>query len=80
MASRLGARFGGLRRSFFPHGRSSEFWIGDDFWFAVAKDMERRHRSIFSILANKLRLMDSVGAGIGRLVCLACLESRLALG
>src|SRR5260370_7126314 len=80
MAPRMGARFVGLRRSFFPNGWCCEFWIFHWLWFAVAENMERRDRSVFSVLANKLRLVDSPRAGAGRLLCLARLESRLALG
>src|SRR5438309_11848105 len=80
MESWLGPRFAGVRRSFFPNGWRSKFWIFHGVWFAAAKNLERRHRSVFSILANKLRLVDSFGADASGLGRLAYLESRVALG
>jgi hypothetical protein len=42
--------------------------------------MERRNRTVLSVLANELWLMGPACHGIGSAVWLACLESRLALG
>src|SRR4029077_12706088 len=80
MAPGLGARFGGLRRSFLPDRWRCEFWICHGVRFTVAKDMERRSRTVLSVLANELRLMGPAGAGIDSAMCLERLESRLALG
>src|SRR6059036_110892 len=80
MASRLGAGFARFGSAFFPDGRNCEFWIVHHVWVAVAKNMERRHRSIFSVLVNKLRLVDSACAGPRRLGRMAYLEIGLALG
>src|SRR5437899_2227322 len=63
MASWLGAGFARSCRSVFPYGWNCEFWICDDVWFAFAKNVERRHRAIFSILAAKLRLVGSLAGG-----------------
>src|SRR5207249_11848061 len=76
----LGARFAGFCRSLFPDGWSCKFWIVHDVWFAVAKNVERHHRSVFSILAGKLWLVDSFGPGAPGPGRLAYLESRVALG
>src|SRR4029434_7492777 len=80
MAPRLGARFGGLRRSLLSDGWRGEFWICHGVRLTVAKDMERRNRTVLSVLANELWLMGRACAGIGSAVWLAGLESRLALG
>ena len=48
--------------------------------FAVAKNMERRHRSVFPILAAQLRFMGAVGIGACWIVRLAYLEGQVALG
>src|SRR5206468_9281804 len=76
----LGAGFARFGSAFFPDGRNCEFWIVHHVWVAVAKNMERRHRSIFSVLVNKLRLVDSSCAAPRRLGRMAYLEIGLALG
>src|SRR4030095_16063329 len=80
MAPGLGAGFRGLWRSFFPTRWHSEFWICHRVWFPVAKDMERRDRTVFSVLADELWLMDPSFPGIGSALWLARLENWLALG
>src|SRR5437773_3990515 len=80
MASRLGARFGGLQRSILPN-RPKGLWHGCPVLVDNrAKNMERRDCSVFPILANKLRIMGPPCAGAGSVMCLARLESWLALG
>ena len=80
MAPGVGARFGGLRRSLLSDGWRCEFWICHGVRLTVAKDVERRSRTVLSVLANELWLMGPAGAGIGSALWLARLESRLALG
>ena len=48
--------------------------------FAVAKNMERRHRAVLSILAAQLRFMGAACAGACCIVRLANLERQMALG
>src|SRR5205823_12293647 len=80
MAPRLGARFGGLRRSLLPDGWRCKFWICHGVRLTVAKDVERSDRTALSVLANELWLMGPAGTGVDSAVWLARLESRLALG
>jgi hypothetical protein len=80
MASGLGAGFGGLRRSLLSNRWRCEFWICHGVRLTTAKDMERRDRTVLSVLANKLWIMGPAFAGIGRIVWLARLEDWMALG
>ena len=57
-----------------------DFGSSTAFRFAVAKNMERRHRSVFPILAAQLRFMGAVGIGACWIVRLAYLEGQVALG
>src|SRR5262249_17692888 len=79
MASRLGAGFDRTGSALFQ-ARAEGFWIVHEFWFAVAKNMERRNRAVFAILAAKLRFVGTAGAGACWIVRLACLEGQMALG
>ena len=79
VASRLGPGFDRIRRAFLP-ARAKGFWIFHVVRFAVAKNMERRHRSVFPILAAQLRFMGAVGIGACWIVRLAYLEGQMALG
>src|SRR5438094_9725539 len=79
MAPRLGARFGGLRRSLLSDGWRCKLWICHGVRLTVAKDVERRDRTVLSVLANELWLMGSDGAGVDSAMWLARLQSRLAL-
>ena len=65
---------------FFRMGGAANFGSTTAFGSLVAKDMERRNRTVLSVLANELWLMGPACHGIGSAVWLACLESRLALG
>src|SRR5436190_6264036 len=80
MAPGLGARFGGLRCSVLSDGWHCKFWIRYSVRLTVAKDVERSNRTVFSVLANKLWLMDPARAGVDSAMWLARLENRLALG
>src|SRR5262249_11121304 len=80
MASWLGAGFAGICCSLFPDGWHCEFWIFHDVWRAVAENVEWHHLSVFSVLVNKLRLVDSFGPGARGIGWLAYLEIRMALG
>ena len=79
LASRLGSGFDRIRRAFFQT-RPKGFWGFLAFRFARAKNMERRHRSVFPILAAQLRFMGAVGIGACWFVRLAYLEGQVALG
>src|SRR6266850_2314362 len=80
MASGLGTRRRRFRRSVFSD-RSREFRrCYPAFWLASPESMEWFRRSVFSVLANELRGLDSARLGADRLVRLACVEIRLALG
>ena len=79
VASRMGSGFDRIRGAFLP-ARAKGFWIFHVVRSAVAKDMERRHRSVFSILAAQLRFMGAVGVGACWIVRLAYLEGQVALG
>ena len=65
---------------FFRMGWRCEFWICHWVRLTVAKNMERRDRTVFSVLADELWLMGSACAGIGSAVWLARLEGWVALG
>src|SRR4029453_7804714 len=80
MAPRLGARFRGLWRSLLSTGWRCEFRISYGLRLTIAKDMERRNRTVFSVLANELWLMGLACPGIGSALWLARLDSWLALG
>ena len=79
MASRLGTGFDRVGSAFLP-ARAKGFWIFHVVWFVIAKNMERRDRSVFPILATQLRFMGAVGAGACWIVRLAYLETQVALG
>ncbi len=79
MASRLGPGFVRLCGAFFQNW-AERFWILHIVWFAVAEDMERRHRSVFPILAAEFWLMGAAGAGACWIVRVAHLERQMALG
>ncbi len=79
VASRMGPGFDRIRGAFLP-ARAEGLGIFDGAWFAVAKNMERRHRSVFPILAAQLRFMGAVGIGACWIVRLAYLEGQVALG
>src|SRR4029453_1745239 len=79
MASWVGTGFDRVGSAFLP-ARSKGFWIFHVVWSAVAKNMERRHRSVFPILATQLRFMGAVGPGARWIVRLAYLERQVALG
>src|SRR5690242_770765 len=80
MASGLGPGFVGFRRSFFPNGWNVKFWFVHHIWFAATKNVERRRRTVLSVLADKFWALGPSGIGAGRLLYLAYLERRLALG
>src|SRR4030095_13412181 len=80
VAPGLGTGFRGLWRSLFSTGWRCEFWICHGVWFPFAKDVERRDRTVFSVLADELWLMGSPFPGIDRPLWLARLENWLALG
>src|SRR5204863_6498191 len=79
MAPGVGTGFDRFGSALFPT-RSERFWIFNDVRFVVAKDMERRDRAIFPILATQLRLVASSGIGACCLMRLAYLERQMALG
>src|SRR5438477_9240487 len=79
MAPGMGTGFDRVGRALFPTW-AERFWILHDVRFAVAKNMERRDRGIFSILATKLRLVGPSGIGACCLMRLAYLERQMALG
>ena len=79
VASRMGAGFDRIGSAFLP-AWAKGFWIFHGVRFAVAKNMERRHRSVFPILAAQLRFMGAVGVGACWIVRLAYLEGQVALG
>src|SRR5262245_57433441 len=80
MAPGLGARFGGLRRPLLSTGWRRQFRIRHGVRCPLAKDVERRNRTVLSVLANKLRLMGPAFPGTSSGLWLARLESWLALG
>ena len=80
MAPGLGARFSRFRRSLLSDGWRCEFWICHGVRLIAAKNMERRNRTVFPVLADELWLMDSAFAGIGSVMRFARLEGWLALG
>src|SRR5262249_11872056 len=71
--------FNRVRRAFLPTWPKG-FWIFNVVRSAVAKNMERRHRSVFPILAAQLRFMGAIGNGASWIVLLAYLEGQVALG
>src|SRR6267143_1065159 len=75
----MGPGFDRIRGAFLP-ARAEGLGIFDGAWFAVAKNMERRHRSVFPLLAAQLRFMGAVGIGACWIVRLAYLEGQMALG
>ena len=79
MASRMGSGFDRIRCAFLP-AWAEGLGIFDGAWHSVAKNMERRHRSVFPILAAQFRFMGAVGAGARWIVRLAYLERQVALG
>ena len=79
VASRMGPGFDRVRRAFLPTWAKG-LGIFHRAWSAVAKNMERRHRSVFPILAAQLRFMGAVGIGACWIVLLAYLEGQMALG
>ena len=79
VASRLGPGFDRIGSAFLQ-AWAKGFWIFQSVWFAGAKNMERRHRSVFPILAAQLRFMGTVGIGACWFVRLAYLEGQVALG
>ena len=79
MASRLGPGFDLIGSAFLP-AWAKGFWIFHAFRFARAKNMERRHRSVFPILVTKLWFVGSSGARACWIVRLAYLERQVALG
>jgi hypothetical protein len=56
------------------------FWIFHVVRSAVAKNVERRHRSVFPVLAAQLRFVGAIGIGACWIVLLAYLEGQVALG
>src|SRR5438874_3389916 len=66
--------------SAFLQAWAKGFWIFQSVWLAGAKNMERRHRSVFPILVAQLRLMGAVGTGACWFVPLAYVERQVALG
>src|SRR4029453_2293395 len=79
MAARIGSGFERVRRAILPT-RAKGFWIFHVVRSAVAKNMERGHRSVFPILAAQLRFMGAACAGACWIVWLAYLERQVALG
>src|SRR6266487_1288596 len=79
VASRLGPGFDRIGSAFLP-ARAKGFWIFHIVRSAVAENMERRHRSVFPILAAQLRFMGAVVIGACWIVRLAYLEGQVALG
>ena len=75
----MGSGFDLVRRAFLPT-RAKGFWIFHVVRSSVAKNMERRHRSVFPILAAQLRSMGAVSIGVRWIVLLADLEGQVALG
>ena len=80
MASGLGAGFGRLRRSFFSDRPRKFYHVQPGFWLGLAKGMERRHRSSFSILANELRRMGPADPRADCFLRVARLERWMSLG
>src|SRR5262249_56022330 len=79
VGSRVGARFDRIRRAFLS-ARAKGFWIFHADRSAFAKNMERRHRSVFPILAAQLWFMGAVSNGACWIVRVAYLERQVALG
>src|SRR5262249_53628076 len=79
VASRVGTGFDRIGSAFLPVGAKG-FWSVHELRSAVAKNMERRDRSVFPILAAQLRFMGAVGIGASWIVRLAYLEGHVALG
>src|SRR5882757_2458815 len=75
----MGPGFDRIRGAFLP-ARAEGLGIFDGAWFTGAKNMERRHRSVFPILVAQLRFMGAVGIGACWFVRLAYLEGKVALG
>src|SRR5206468_4233030 len=73
MAPGVGAGFNRDGSALFST-RAEGFWIVHPIWFAGAKNLERSHCSIFSILVTQLWVMGAVSAGACWIVRLAHLE------
>src|SRR5262245_45700087 len=73
VASRLGTGFNRIRSAFLP-ARAKGLGIFYGARFAVAKNMERRGRSVFPILAAQFRFMGAACLGTCWIVRLAYLE------
>src|SRR5207245_9078187 len=63
MASRLGPGFDRIGSAFLQ-ARAKGFWIFHVVRPVVAKNVERSHCSIFSILTNQLGVMGAVGSWV----------------
>src|SRR5947208_11573528 len=79
MAPGVGTGFDRLGSALFP-ARAEGLWILHHVRLAVTKNVERRDRAVFSILAAELWLVGAVGAGDCWIVRLAYLERQMALG